>query len=253
MKSCGKIADFIVLEVPCLRDGVADHIYPVVLNDRHERILVDCGYPDSLPLLEERAFCAGVPLDGLTAVIVTHHDYDHYGGLAALKAKYPRVQVLASAEEAEYIDGRKKSLRLLQAEAAFSALRPEERDDAIAFQRKLEAVIPVAVDRLLYDGDRFPWCKGTEIIATPGHMPGHISVYLRHHRTLITGDALIAIEGRLRIANPQYSLDIATARRSIAKLAGYDIGHFVCYHGGVVEADLSDKRHRHLTRCENRR
>ena len=108
MKSCGKIADFIVLEVPCLRDGVADHIYPVVLNDRHERILVDCGYPDSLPLLEERAFCAGVPLDGLTAVIVTHHDYDHYGGLAALKAKYPRVQVLASAEEAEYIDGRKK-------------------------------------------------------------------------------------------------------------------------------------------------
>ena len=40
------------------------------------------------------------------------------------------------------------------------------------------------------DKDIFDWCGGLEVIETPGHMPGHISLYLKDSKTLICGDAL---------------------------------------------------------------
>ncbi len=53
------------------------------------------------------------------------------GALAAFRQKYPRIQVVAGAEEAPYIDGEKKSLRLQQAEKLQETLpqsrRPLER------------------------------------------------------------------------------------------------------------------------------
>lgn len=58
--------------------------------------------------------------------MLTRQDDDHMGAAAALKAKYPALQVLASPEEAPYIVGRKKNLRLQQAEA-LQDLLPEER------------------------------------------------------------------------------------------------------------------------------
>jgi glyoxylase-like metal-dependent hydrolase (beta-lactamase superfamily II) len=83
-----------------------------------------------------------------------------------------------------------------------------------------------------------PWAGGTEIIATPGHMPGHISLYIKNYRTLIAGDALVIEEGKLAIANPNYTLDISEAKRSIKKLLDYDIQRIICYHGGEFREDI---------------
>jgi glyoxylase-like metal-dependent hydrolase (beta-lactamase superfamily II) len=223
-------------------------VHPVIIEDGAERVLVDCGYPGGLPELERAAESAGAPICGLTSVIVTHHDFDHCGALGEIRQKYSRVRVMASELDAPYIDGSRKSLRLEQADARASMLTPEERIGEEAFRRTVESVRPVGVDVLLHDGDTFPWCGGTEIIATPGHMPGHISVLLRRHRTLITGDALVAIKGRLRLANPHYAIDLGMARESVKKLAAYDIETFICYHGGPIETRLSDGVNRHFFR-----
>ena len=236
-----RIGEVKVLEISFEFEGENLEIYPVMLVDEGEKILIDCGYPGFLPLLEEASERAGVPFDSLTAVIVTHHDYDHIGALAEIRDKYPHIRAMSSEEEAPYIRGEKKSLRLIQAEEVYDSSSEEEKGEAKAFEALLATVRPASIDETLKGGDVFTWCGGTEIIATPGHLPGHISIYLPKHKTLITGDALVATEGRLHIANPHYAIDIAEARRSAKKLAKLDVERVVCYHGGVVEGRIKDR------------
>ncbi|WP_371367457.1 putative metallo-hydrolase YflN [Sporomusa rhizae] len=227
-----------ILKISFRSAGVENVIYPVIISDGNEFILIDCGYPACLPILQQAATDNGIDLSQLTKVIITHHDFDHMGALAGLKRTYPNSKVLASAQEERYISGKQKSLRLEQAEAIYDTLPEDRKQAAKQFQRVLEEVETAEVDQTLNDGDIFPWCGGIEIIATPGHMPGHISIYHIESKTLIAGDALVAENGELAIANPQYTIDMMGAKKSIKKLLDYEIDTLICYHGGIVTREI---------------
>jgi glyoxylase-like metal-dependent hydrolase (beta-lactamase superfamily II) len=236
----GKNSEILVLAVNFENDdGEEDFIYPVIIVDGREKILIDCGYPGFLPKLEQAAIAAGAPLEEVTAVIITHHDYDHCGALWELCEKYPNIRVMASELEAPYISGEKKSPRLEQAEAVFKTSRGERKASAKKISNKLKTVKPVLVDVKLKNDDAFSWCGGVRIVASPGHTSGHISVYVRRHKTMITGDALVLSDGKLRVANLNYAVDPDEAKASAKKLEAFDIKWFICYHGGVVEVGTS--------------
>ncbi|GED69672.1 MBL fold hydrolase [Brevibacillus reuszeri] len=226
-----------LLEIEFEHNGQKQIITPVLLHDEQHTILIDCGYPDFLPLLEKAAQKHGISLQSLTAVIVTHHDMDHIGSLAALKRTYPQIEIIAYESEVPYLAGSKKSLRIEQAEATLDNLSPEEKPHAEAFIRFLETIEPAHVDRTVTHQEQLPWCGGIEIIHTPGHMPGHISLYLPASKTMITGDAVVASSGKLEIANPQFTMDLAAAIRSVQLLLDYDIQQLICYHGGLFAGD----------------
>lgn len=229
-----------VLEIDFELNGAIDSIYPVILQDENEMILIDCGYPNFLQLIEEFASKNTIDLAKLTKLIITHHDFDHMGSAADFKSKYPNIKILASSKDAKYINGKEKSLRLQQAESIYNDLTDDQKEAALSFQKLLESVDNVDVDITLNDGDIFDWCGGMEIVETPGHMPGHISIYLRESKTLIAGDALVILNGKLAVANPQYTLDISEAIKSINKLLNYDIQKIICYHGGVYQEDIKN-------------
>ena len=113
--------------------GTGEVLCPALLADGAHLVLVDCGYPDSLPLIEAAMAELGLSPAELTEVFITHHDDDHMGGLARLCARYPRIRVVAGAEEAPYLTGARKSLRLCQAEALQPTLSPEARAWGEAF------------------------------------------------------------------------------------------------------------------------
>lgn len=227
-----------VLEINFEFDGKANSIYPVIVEDDNEMILIDCGYPNFLSLIEECAWKNNIDLNKLTKLIITHHDFDHMGSAAELKSKYPNMKILASEKDEKYISGKEKSLRLQQAESIYDSLPEEQKEWALNFQKTLKSVENVDVDMVLNDGDKFNCCGGVEIIETPGHMPGHISIYIKESKTLIAGDALVIENNKLCMANPQYTLDMKAAKKSIEKLQNYDIEMVVCYHGGIFNTDI---------------
>ena len=139
------------------------------------------------------------------------------------------ARVLAYAGEIPFIDGSEPA-RFARPEIL--AQRPELRAVVARFR-------PTPVDQPLQDGTRLELAGGVRVLFTPGHTPGHISLYLDRSRTLITGDALTADEGQLLGPNRQATPDMAEAARSVRKLADLDVQAIVCYHGGVVSEDAN--------------
>ena len=156
-----------------------------------------------------------------------------------LLIKYPHIKVVSSIEEAPYISGDLKSLRLEQAERLQEYLPDEQKEFGLRFCNILRAVKAVAVDIKVKDGDIFNWCGGCIILETPGHTNGHISLYLKEEKVLITGDAATIENGELVIANPQFTLDIDKAEESLRKIKAYGAEKIICYHGGLFRPKTS--------------
>ena len=175
----------------------------------------------------------GLDCNDLTKILITHHDHDHMGALADFKQKYPNIRIVASEIEAPYISGEKKSLRLEQAEALLTDAEGEQKVFGEAFCKILKSVKPTGVDITVHGGEFFDWCGGCEILDTFGHTPGHISLYLQSKSTVIAGDAAVLENGRLVIANPQFTLDMEKAAETVDRLLSYDARTIICYHGGV--------------------
>jgi glyoxylase-like metal-dependent hydrolase (beta-lactamase superfamily II) len=229
------VKNIIVLNVKFKFGDKEDVIHPVILKDDNEMILVDCGYTGFMPVIEDAIKAENLDCNQLTKILITHHDHDHMGALADFKLKYPNIKIVASEIEAPYITGEKKSLRLEQAEALQNTLSNEQKSFGKAFCEILKNVRSVKVDIMVHDGELTDWCGGCEIVGTPGHTPGHISLYLRNEKTIITGDAAALENNQLVIANPHFTLDTENANKSISKILSYDAVTFICYHGGIYK------------------
>ncbi|ADM70110.1 putative metallo-hydrolase YflN [Paenibacillus polymyxa E681] len=97
------------------------------------------------------------------------------------------------------------------------------------------------VDDILIDGQELPFCGRIRVIHTPGHTPGHISLYLRQSKTLIGGDSMYSVNGILAGIHVPTTPDINAAHLSLKKYLDLDIASVVCYHGGLSNADIYDQ------------
>lgn len=225
----------IILNLDMAFGEMHENIHPVVFCDDINCVLIDCGYVGALPKIEEVLHCNDILPEAITHMIITHQDHDHVGAAASFKKKFPNVKILASAEEAPYISGTRKSLRLEQAEHLQTELPADMQDFGRAFCSLLRSVEPVQIDQLLYGEEQLPFCGGCQVIATPGHTPGHISLYISEFDTIISGDAIALEDGKPVIANPRFTLDIEMANTSLQRLLAHPAQKIICYHGGVLE------------------
>jgi glyoxylase-like metal-dependent hydrolase (beta-lactamase superfamily II) len=232
-----------MLEISAVIMGRVEAIYPTLIGDADTVILVDTGFPGQLALFREAMAKADVPVGRLTKIVITHQDLDHIGGLPAMVAELGQaVEVLASEVEKPYIQGEQRLVKLTPEaiEGAVAALPPEVPEERRrAFRAVLKHPPRAQVNRVLADGEELPFCGGVTVIATPGHTPGHISLYHRTSRTLIAGDALRMQGGELLGPEPRATADMVLALRSLCKLASFNIERVICYHGGLYAGDVA--------------
>lgn len=225
----------ITLEVDYFFNDGKFTIYPVVLKSDMETILVDCGFPNSLDLIEEQLKEHNILLKDLTGLYLTHQDYDHMGNAFELKSKYPNIKIIASASEEPYISGKKKNLRLEQGEKLLESLPENEKQGGIEFCERVKKCLPVEVDEKVFDFDMLSSLFDCRILATKGHTSGHTSLYLPKQKTLILGDAAGIENSELVLLNPQYCLDLEEGKKTLEMLKKLDIKTYICYHSGVFK------------------
>nr|WP_242691687.1 MBL fold metallo-hydrolase [Pedobacter sp. SYSU D00823] len=201
--------------------------------------MIDCGYPGFLTKIENAVQKTGFSMSEITAIVITHHDLDHVGSLAKIRCRYPGIKVYSSVIEAAFIEGTEKAPRLLQAEELYDTLDDDQKKYALEFQKTLESIDTAKVDEYLSEG-KSPW-PDLLIIETPGHTPGHLSLFHIPSNTLIAGDAVVIGDGEPEIANPEFTLNLAAALQSVEKLVKIGAERILCYHGGEVNEGVGDK------------
>jgi glyoxylase-like metal-dependent hydrolase (beta-lactamase superfamily II) len=214
----------------------------LIVDKENGTALVDAGLPDQTEVISAALTEAGIGVRDLRLIIFTHQDLDHVGSGAAL-VRQSSARVLAHSADAPYIDG---SLRPLKPSPEMLEQRPHMR-------KILERLEPVAVDEQVENGTRLDLAGGTQVVFTPGHTPGHISLYLEASKVLVAGDALTAERGYLNGPNPSVTLDMRTATQSVKRLADLDVGTIVCYHGGVVSEDANGQLRRVIQEASHNR
>ena len=78
-----------------------------------------------------------------------------------------------------------------------------------------------------------------QIIETPGHTPGSISVYDSIAGILVVGDAMNGTGSGVAGANPNFSTDMDQAAESVKKLAALEFDSVYFGHGEPVESGAS--------------
>jgi len=221
------------LRINSIVDNEEITIFPVLIETANGNYLVDCGYEETVDELTAGLQSLGVDLSGLNGIIITHDDIDHLGGLDELKKRNPRLKVYCGSHEKDSVTGVIKSERLLQAERLLEGMPTRLKPWGLEFIRRLESIKRCKVDKSLEDNEIF----GNDIVVihTPGHTKGHISLYIPGERTVITGDALVIINSKPDIANPNYTLDMKKAMQSVEKIWSLKPERLICYHGGVIE------------------
>jgi glyoxylase-like metal-dependent hydrolase (beta-lactamase superfamily II) len=162
----------------------------------------------------------------IVRVLLTHAHADHIGSLDALKERLPEAEVIISARDA----------RLL---AKDMTLDPGEPED------KLRGGYPGAEtkpDRTVEAGERV---GSLEVIATPGHTPGHVALLDHRDRTLYCGDVYSTLGGVATSAklNPLFPLVLFTWHRpteleSARAVRALEPARLAPGHGKVVESPL---------------
>jgi glyoxylase-like metal-dependent hydrolase (beta-lactamase superfamily II) len=159
--------------------------------------LIDTGMSGQAQSIMREAQKLGLPI---VRIVLTHAHVDHVGSLDALHEALPHAQIAISERDARFLSGDK-------------SLDPSEP------QVPLRGGYPVCTTKptlLLHEGDRI---GSLEVIATPGHTPGHIAFLDTRDRAVIAGDAFqtlggVAVSGTFKLLFPLPAL--ATWHKGLA-------------------------------------
>lgn len=230
-----RIADnLVMLELPMKVMGIERIVYPTLMWDDDNVILVDTGTPSNLEMIKKQTEAAGASFAKLNKIIVTQQDIDHIAGIKGILSENPEVRVFAHEEDKPYIQGEEKVKRLNSKFMDRIKDLPQEEQLRIVDMFENSSV---KVNNTISDGEVLPICGGVTIIHTPGHTPGHICLYHQMSKTLIAGDAMNILHGQLVGPNEdpmsEDGVNANNAINSLKKLEDYDIVNIITYHGGL--------------------
>jgi glyoxylase-like metal-dependent hydrolase (beta-lactamase superfamily II) len=163
-------------------------------------------------------------------ILITHAHPDHVGALPAL-VEATGAEVWSSRLERPVIEG-----------AIPVPLPPAERLRGLSrLLRPGRTSFPrVPVARELRDSEVLTEIfGGLQVIATPGHAPGHLSYWHAERRLIIMGDVIMRIPLMMRLPIAAFTCDMAENIRSIARVAHLE-PHIACFgHGNPLMIDAA--------------
>jgi glyoxylase-like metal-dependent hydrolase (beta-lactamase superfamily II) len=95
------------------------------------------------------------------------------------------------------------------------------------------------VDHVVKGGETLPDCGGINVIHTPGHTRGSISLHIPRIKTLIAGDAILSAGEHLVVSPGYLSEDPAQAEETVRRLIAMnlDLERILVGHGDDVYED----------------
>jgi len=225
-----------------------EHAYTnqYLVEDVDRLVIVDAGLPRSYGPLVDAIHHLGHDVDAVSALIVTHGHFDHVGTARRL-AKQWRIPVHIHRDDVwlaahPYRYAHQNATRVgvpLRNPPSWKLLSRMAFAGAFRVRGIDEAHVSAFADNGELPG-------GAEVIPTPGHTFGHVSLYFPDRDAVIAGDALVTLDPYTGAHGPRLIAGSATAdfernRDSLDALAATGAksvlpGHGVPWHHGVAAA-----------------
>lgn len=202
--------------------------------DSNDFVLVDAGMPDSaneiISVTEERFGTNSRP----KAIILTHGHFDHVGAIIDLVSHW-QVPVYAHELEIPFLTGQR----------AYPEPDPTVEGGMVSKMSPMFPNEPINLGnnvKVLPSDGNVPHMSGFRWVHTPGHSPGHISLFREKDKVLIVGDAFVTVKQEYlykvitqeqEISGPPRYLttDWDAAKNSVIKLAKLNPSVAVTGHG----------------------
>jgi glyoxylase-like metal-dependent hydrolase (beta-lactamase superfamily II) len=213
--------------------GLQNTISVLLLENEDGWTLVDTGLASSVGRIRDALGALGSRPEDLKRIFLTHQHNDHTGGLPGLLEWAPHAEVGASPHEAEVVSGRR-------------GLDPQS-NPVLRFVARNAEFPPVPVTKVLREGD---FVSGFQVIATPGHTPGHVSLLRDGDGLLFTADAFGCLPRRIRVGvRKAVCVDPPEARRSAEKLLAEDLSTVILAHGKTLRVGAKERLREVVARC----
>lgn len=119
-------------------------------------------------------------------IFITHSDPDHYGGANIIR-ELTGAKLQASKIEADaMVSG--TSSREIAPKGIWKVVYT-----LVGSFMKSE---PTPIDTIINNNFEIPILGGMKVLHTPGHTPGHISLFLPNERILFAGDSINSLNGK---------------------------------------------------------
>lgn len=184
-------------------------------------VLVDPGHSRYLDLLLGQMERDGIEIGEIALVFTTHAHPDHFEGVEAFVGRDLRMTM--SAEEERFLLGSGRG-----------------------FYEMMGRSLPAfRADFHLREGDFHAVDEAFQVLETPGHSPGSLSLYWPKRKALFTGDVVFA-GGVGRTDFPEG--DDQALSKSLGKLAGLEVDLLLPGHGDWIEGAEAVRRNFDLLR-----
>ncbi|RUT36014.1 MBL fold metallo-hydrolase [Paenibacillus zeisoli] len=224
-------------DLTCVRTLIANVCF-VGRPSQRDWVLIDTGLEPTVNALEKEAEERyGCPPQ---AIILTHGHFDHVGGVITLSERW-QVPVYAHPLELPFLTGNQDYPPADPSVGGglMAGISPIYPHKAINLEHRVHS--------LPGDGS-VPNLPEWRWIHTPGHSPGHISLYRDSDGTLIAGDAFITVkqESALSVISQEMELhgppayfttNWEQAKESVQKLAALKPQRAITGHGRPVSGE----------------
>lgn len=195
-------------------------------------LLVDTGFDDSIRTTVVNYFKEKkLSLDAVRYVINTHSDYDHTGGNKAVRELMPNALICAGERDRPMIENLNSMFfdRYNEFEKEHGFAESKDAKDfmmTVAFETNVD--IGFAGNERIDLGGRY-----VEILHTPGHSWGHVSILDEKSRAIMIGDAVLGNSVLLADGQPAFPPTyrfVEAYRSTIRLLKGYQASEILTSH-----------------------